>query len=68
MTTLVANFASLPSKMIQATQNKKNFENPTRETCRLGMMAKLTFSCRKSIPATLSNLVEWALGQCFQTE
>ena len=31
-------------------------------------MAKLAFSCQKSISATLWNLAGCALGQCFQTE
>ena len=61
MTTAVANSASQPSKMIPPTQNKKNFQNPTRETCKLGIMAKLAFSCQKSIPATLANVAKRAL-------
>ena len=61
MTTPVANSASQPAKMIPPTQNKKNFQNPTRETCKLGIMAKLAFSCQKSIPATLSNVAERTL-------
>ena len=33
-----------------------------RETCKLGMMAKLAFPCQKSIPATLSNAAEHTLA------
>ena len=55
MTTPAVNSAFQPSKMIPPTQNKKNFQNPMRETCKLGIMAKLAFACQKSIPATLSN-------------
>ena len=62
MTIAVANSASQPSKMIQPTKNKKNFQNPMRETCKLGIMAKLAFACQKSIPATLSNEAERTLA------
>ena len=58
MITPVANSASQPSKMIPPTQNKNNFQNPWRETCRSGIMAKLAFSCQKCIPATLWNVAE----------
>ena len=62
MTRAVANSAFQPSKMIPPTQNKKNFQNPMRETCKLGIMAKLAFACQKSIPATLSNEAERTLA------
>ena len=62
MTRAVANSAFQPSKMIPPTQNKKNFQNPMRETCKLGIMAKLAFACQKSIPATLSNKAERTLA------
>ena len=38
-----------PSIMIPGTQNRKKILDPTRETCILGIMATLAFSCRKSI-------------------
>ena len=61
MTRAVANSTFKPCKMIPPTQNKKNFQNPMRETCKLGIMAKLAFACQKSIPATLSNKTERTL-------
>ena len=37
------------SKIIPATHNKKNFQNPTGKSWRLGIMATLAFSCQKNI-------------------
>ena len=62
MTRAVANSTFQPSKMIPPTQNKKNFQKPMRETCKLGIMAKLAFACQKSILATLSNKAERTLA------
>ena len=62
MTTPIVISASQPSKMIPAIQNKKNFWNHTRETCILRIMAKLAFSCQKSIPTTLSKVAERTLA------
>ena len=60
-------FTSLP-KWSRLPKVKNNFWNSTRETYRLGMMAKLAFSCCKNIKATLSNPAEHPLAQCFQNE
>ena len=62
MTRAVANSAFQSSKMIPPTQNKKNFQKPMRETCKLGIMAKLAFACQKSIPETLANEAERILA------